>query len=76
MVHVAVATGGIGWEDLEGPGMVFCFVYLRYWRNQRAWLIVIPCAYYIHFESNSPCHFMPTKACNIHFIREVTGTLL
>ena len=56
--------------------MVICCVDLRYGRNQRARLIIIPCAYYIDFESTFPCHFMSMKACNSHFIREVTGTIL
>ena len=41
MGAAAVATGGIGQEELEGPGMVICCVDLRYGRNQRAWLIFI-----------------------------------
>ena len=44
--------------------------------NKREWLIVIPCAYYRNFESTFPCNFMRMKACNSHFIREVTGKLL
>ena len=55
--------------------VIFC-VDLIYGRNQRARLIVIPCAYYINFESTLPCHFIPMKSCNNNFIREVTGTLL
>ena len=76
MGSVAVESGGIGWEDLEGPDMVICCVYLIDGRNQRAWLIFIRCAYDISFESTLPCNFMPMKACNSHFIREFTGTLL
>ena len=44
--------------------MVICCVDLRDGRNQRVWLIFIPCAYYIKFESKFPYHFIPMKACN------------
>ena len=70
------AMGGIGWEDLEVSCMIICCVYLRDGRNQRARLIFIPYEYYIIFESTFPCNFMPMKAFNSHFIREVTRTLL
>ena len=73
---MVAATGGIGEEELEGPVMFTYCVDLIYGRNQREWLIFIRCAYYINFESTLPCYFMPIKACNSHFIWEVTGTLL
>ena len=41
MGYAAEATGGIGWEELEGPGMVICCVDLRDGRNRRECLIFI-----------------------------------